>query len=239
MVPVTIVGLILAFLAVDVFVQMFERSRGKEVYGFFMPDPAAGNREGLPILSRVMGRLRDFGIAPLRNAYFHPGHTWAAVSESGDARIGLDAFAQKVIGRVEAIELPKAGQTIRQGQPFFRVRKGNRMADFVAPIDGVVTSVNEAAASRNELSPSEHLCTVEPSRLSENLKVLRIAEDAARWMYDELFDLHEMVAARLPRLQTVGATMQDGALALDDLQGNLDDEAWNEFRKRFLMNAED
>ncbi len=237
MVPLAIVGIILAFLAVEIAIQFIEHRRGGEVYGFFMPDPI-GEASHLPAnYARMVDCLRDFGIAPPKNAFLHRGHSWAAIAESGEAEIGLDAFARKAIGRVDEVELPAMGRSVRQGEKLFAVRQGSRVAEFVAPIDGIVSSVNDTLSRRRDLDSSGWVCKVRPSNLSANLKVLKVAEEAVRWIYDELFRLQELVAAQMPRLQTVGVTMQDGALALDNLLETLDDEAWKLFRERFLENS--
>jgi hypothetical protein len=67
---------------------------------------------------------------------------------------------------------------------------------------------------------------------------MKFAEDAVKWTYDELSKLQELVAMQIPRMQTVGATMQDGPLALDNLLEGLDDETWDMFQERFLKNSQ-
>jgi glycine cleavage system H lipoate-binding protein len=166
--------------------------------------------------------------------FLHRGHTWAAVEDSGAARVGVDSFARKAIGHIDAIELPEVGQTVRQGERLFAYRQGNRVAEFVAPIDGTVTHLNEKASSRDGQAVADWICRIKPRNLSGNLDVLTIAEDAVKWVYQELLRLQEMVAMQIPRLQTVGVTMQDGPLALDNLLESFDDETWNTFQNKFL-----
>ncbi|MBI4830066.1 MAG: hypothetical protein HY801_00620, partial [Candidatus Lindowbacteria bacterium] len=84
---------------------------------------------------------------------------------------------------------------------------------------------------------SEWICRIRPASLSTDIKALRFAEDAAKWIYEELFRLHQLVAAQMPRLQAVGVTMQDGALSLESLLESLDDEAWKMFEEEFLKNS--
>lgn len=236
MVPVAIAGIILVFMAVDVAIQTIQHRRGRRVHGFFIPD-SAEEESNIPLnYGRMVDCLRSFGIAPPQNVFLHKGHTWAAIDGSGEAAIGLDAFAQRAIGKVDKIHLPQIGQKVRQGETFMKVRQGNRTAEFVAPIDGTVTSVAGMVPQRGSRLP-EWVCKIKPNNLSVNLRALKIAEDAVKWMYEELFRLQELVAMQIPRLQTVGATMQDGAVALDNLLENLDDEAWKLFNERFLKSS--
>lgn len=234
MVPIAIAGIILAFLAVDVAIQTIQHWRGKPIHGFFIPDPAEEN-PAVPLnYGRMLDCLKNFGIVPPQNVFLHNGHTWAGVDQSGEAVIGLDAFAQKAVGKVDGLELPRVGQKVRQGERLLAVHQGNRVAEFVAPVDGVVSAVKEMPERVSDLKAADWVCRIKPSNLSTNLKVLRIAEDAVKWMYEELFRLQELVATQIPRLQTVGVTMQDGALALDNLLETLDDEAWKQFQEHFL-----
>ncbi len=233
MVPIAIVGIILAFLCVDVVIQTIQHKRGRQIHGFFIPDPAEASPAPLNY-GRMLNCLRGFGIAPPQNVFVHSGHTWAGVEQSGEAVVGLDSFVQRAIGKVDGIELPKVGEKVRQGQRLLAVRQGDRVAEFVAPIDGVISAVKDMPARLSDLKAADWICRIKPSNLSANLKVMRIAEDAVKWMYEELFRLQELVATQIPRLQTVGVTMQDGALALDHLLETLDDEAWVQFQQHFL-----
>ena len=238
MVPIAIAGIALAFLAVELIIQMMEAKQGKEVYGFFMPDPPMRVSDLPPNFSRMVSSLADFGINPPSNVFLHPGHTWAAVEGSGEAKIGVTALAGKAIGKIDGLVLPKPGQTIRQGEKLFSLRQGHRTAEFVAPLSGTIRSVNEALAEGGALDPSEWICKVQPENLSISIRALKFAEDAVKWTYDELSKLQELVAMQIPRMQTVGATMQDGPLALDNLLEGLDDETWDMFQERFLKNSQ-
>ena len=236
MVPIAIVGIIMMFLVVDLMIQTLQHRSGKTVHGFFIPDPAAADSAVPHNYGRMLDCLRGFGIIPRHNVFLHSGHTWAEVEQNGEALVGVDSFVQRAIGKVDGIELPRVGQKVRQGERLAAIRQGNRAAEFVAPIDGEISAVREMPADASELKAADWICRIKPSNLSSNLKGLRIAEDAVKWMYDELFRLQELVVGQIPRLQTVGVTMQDGALALDNLLETLDDEAWNQFQARFLRN---
>jgi hypothetical protein len=135
------------------------------------------------------------------------------------------------------LALPELGQTVRQGEKLFSLRQGSRTAEFVAPIDGTISSVNKGLAEKDSLDASDWICRVHPENLSVSVKAMKFAEDAIKWTYDELSKLQEMVATQIPRMQTVGATMQDGPLALDKVLETLDDETWNIFQDRFLNNS--
>jgi hypothetical protein len=80
--------------------------------------------------------LRDMpGVLPFWAAhelpadlFVHSGHTWAKVDSSGGVQVGLDGFAQGILGKVDRFELPAKGTEIRQGEPAFAaVQSGKRI----------------------------------------------------------------------------------------------------------------
>lgn len=235
MVPLAIVAVIVMFLAVETVIQYVKRRSGEEVYGFFIPDPPEEISEAPENFPRMVASLTDFGIRPLCNQFLHDGHTWAVVEESGEAGIGVDSLARKAIGKIDACELPEVGQTVRQGEKLFTLRQGNRVAEFVAPLEGTITHVKDDISG--DMDSSEWICRIQPANLSSNLGALKFAEDGVRWIYEELLRLQDLVVAQIPRLETVGVTMQDGPLALDSLLENLDDETWNMFEQHFLKKS--
>jgi glycine cleavage system H protein len=77
---------------------------------------------------------------------YHPGHTWILEERPGVARVGADALAVRVLGRVDKIELPKAGRWVRQGQKAFTFWTGSEKVELVSPVEGEVVEVNSDAA---------------------------------------------------------------------------------------------
>jgi hypothetical protein len=47
--------------------------------------------------------------------YMHPGHAWVRETEDGDVLVGLDEFAQSLIGSVDGVELPRLLRKVEQG----------------------------------------------------------------------------------------------------------------------------
>ena len=62
------------------------------------------------------------------------GHCWAKINEEGTVQIGIDDFANKLIGNIDAFEFPAIGNTILKGQPLFSIKQGNRSIKFNSPV---------------------------------------------------------------------------------------------------------
>jgi glycine cleavage system H protein len=171
--------------------------------------------------------------------FFDDGHTWVQLAPDGTASIGADGFATSVIGRVDGIDLPKVGAEVRRGDRLFALRQGDRVAEFKAPIDGFVSSIDEELARRPDCVKTAPftegwICSLSPKNLAQNLKRLRIAEDARDWMHDEIEQFKHFFAARPLENVTVGQVLQDGGQLTGGVLEFMDDETWRLFNERFL-----
>ena len=171
--------------------------------------------------------------------FLDPGHTWLHLTHSGTAHVGVDGFAQKVMGRIDGVELPAVGAEVRRGDKLFAIRQGDRTAVFNAPIDGVVKSVDEALARHPEAINADPyamgwICSLSPKNLAANLKRLRVAEEAKSWLKSEVERFQEFFAARPLENMALGQVLQDGGQPTGGVLELMDDETWNLFAEQFL-----
>ncbi len=185
---------------------------------------------------REMPQLQPNIVAGFKvpeNLRYHPGHTWALSESPSLVRIGMDDFATKLVGKVEHIALPQRGQWIRQGQKIWSVRRDGTTIDMVSPIEGSVADINDAVAEKPELARQDPygegwLVTVQSPDAKTNFRNLMTGALARWWM--------EEASARLRvRIPALGAVMQDGGLASDDLTADLPDRNWTELGKEFFL----
>jgi len=74
-------------------------------------------------------------------------HEWARLDDKGDhivATIGITRFAVDHLGDVTQLELPKPGDSLKQGQIFGSVESVKAVSDLFAPLSGQVVTVNSA-----------------------------------------------------------------------------------------------
>ena len=185
----------------------------------------------------------DFSV-PV-NTFFYPGHTWVNILPSGEVRVGLDDFARKVIGDIEAVEIPSRGKALKQGEKAFTVKSGNKTLSFLSPVDGEVTGINNVMlanpvqAARNAYN-SGWILILKPTNLAANLKIMKIAEEAVAWLKAEIrrfreFALGENLHFVKDELQyEVGRTSQDGGCLTEGMLGRMDEKAVRFFEEEFL-----
>ena len=74
---------------------------------------------------------------------FTRDHEW--IELAGDiGTVGITDYAQKQLGDVVFVELPVAGRELVQGKDAAVVESVKAASEVFAPVDGVVTEVNEA-----------------------------------------------------------------------------------------------
>lgn len=80
---------------------------------------------------------------------FTKTHEWVKVD--GDiATIGITEFAQSELGDITYLELPSAGTSLNQSEPFGVVESVKAASDVYAPISGEVVEENNAAIDAPE-----------------------------------------------------------------------------------------
>ena len=111
---------------------------------------------------------------------FSKEHEWLVLKE-GVAVMGISDFAQKQLGDIVSVELPKVGSAFKQRQPMAIVDSVKASSDIYSAITGEVIEVNEELVDRPELinqSPQDQgwIVKIKPSNLEE-FKVLMTKDE--------------------------------------------------------------
>jgi glycine cleavage system H protein len=76
-------------------------------------------------------------------------HEWVeAVGQ--EATIGITFHAQKELGDIVYVDLPKVGITVEQGKTFGSVESVKAVSDIYAPVSGEVLAINESLSEAPE-----------------------------------------------------------------------------------------
>jgi glycine cleavage system H protein len=77
-------------------------------------------------------------------------HEWIRVA-GGTATVGITDHAQKQLGDVVYVELPKVSDKFDTGEPFGSIESVKAVSEVYMPVSGEVTSVNETLTDSPEL----------------------------------------------------------------------------------------
>ncbi len=73
-------------------------------------------------------------------------HEWAKI-EGAVATVGVTDHAQRELGDIVFVELPKVGANVLSGQSFGTIEAVKTVAELYAPVSGTITEVNAALAA--------------------------------------------------------------------------------------------
>jgi glycine cleavage system H protein len=105
-------------------------------------------------------------------------HEWARLEEGGRlATIGVTQFAVEQLGDVTQVDLPREGETLKQGEAFGSVESVKAVSDLFAPLSGKVVKVNTTLTDSPEYVNEEPyesgwMITIELTKPDEKAKLL-------------------------------------------------------------------
>ncbi len=76
-------------------------------------------------------------------------HEWIEVND-GIGRVGITDYAQKQLGDIVYVDLPRVGAVAVAGQPFGTVESVKAVSDLCAAVSGEIVEVNEALKTSPE-----------------------------------------------------------------------------------------
>jgi glycine cleavage system H protein len=160
---------------------------------------------------------------------FSAAHTWAQSVSREAVRLGVDALAAWLIGKLVRVTLPEVGAWAKRGEPIATLSALGGQVVISAPLDGRVRARNDLLPSCPELVTAAPYgagwlvdidLSVEEQR--KQLPCLLCGPDAEQESRGQLHRFHrrvdDLMATRVPR---VGLTAADGGQPVTDPQAIL------------------
>ncbi|MGB5849435.1 MAG: response regulator [Ignavibacteriaceae bacterium] len=167
--------------------------------------------------------------------FISEGHCWANIDDKGIVKVGLDDFARKLIGKIDAIELPNLGLIIRKGQRLFAVKQDNRRVTFNSPVSGKVKEINKLLNTdleSIEFSPYENnwVCQIDAEELDSEIPQLKIGKAAVTFYQEDI----EHLQALKKKIKTGSEEDKaNGHLYIGEME-KLDDVSWKRYCEEFF-----
>jgi glycine cleavage system H lipoate-binding protein len=178
--------------------------------------------------------LKHAGFDVPEGYAFHPGHTWVSDEGRQNARVGIDAFASNLFGKIDSIETADLNRWVRQGQKLCTVTREGKSIDMLSPVEGVLISVNHEVLKNPSLivdDPYKNgwLCVVKAPELSVNVKNLLQGPIVPAWMQNSLARMGAMLQQLNPALA------QDGGLPIKGLLFQVDASTQAQLTEEFFL----
>lgn len=175
--------------------------------------------------------VRGFHLKP--EYYYHPKHLWVAMANEEDveARIGIDDFAARTIGRIGRVSAPGVGGQAKENSVCFLLHSGHRTVRMVSPANGIIKSVNPHVAADPTIlnrDPYSEGWVFSMKLRGDAVSGLYHGNVAAKWFESEVERLQRAFSHDL------GITSTDGGEALADISSRLNDAQWGKIVSQFL-----
>ncbi len=150
------------------------------------------------------------------DVFLHPAHVWARVEEEGKVRIGLDDFAQRLVGRIYSVGLPVAETQVSNGNACWRIAHGAGETEVPIPIKGTIEKRNEKLMVSPSLMNQDPYgegwaLYMRPDNLESSLKEFHYGEQAKAWSANEYCRLNHELAKLIDQSSAdLGTTLPDG-----------------------------
>jgi len=82
---------------------------------------------------------------------FTKEHEWVQLDSDQIATVGISDFAQRALGDITYVQLPKEGEEIKKDDPFGVVESVKAVSDLYSPVTGRVVEVNQPLLQAPEL----------------------------------------------------------------------------------------
>lgn len=178
--------------------------------------------------------MKTAGFDVPQDYCFHPGHSWVRDEGRQNARVGIDAFAGNLIGKIDSIEMADLNRWIRQGQKFCTIVREGRSIDLLSPVEGVLISVNHEVLKNPDLAVEDPykdgwLGVIKAPELATNTKNLLQGPVVPAWMQNSLARLGGMLQQLTPALA------QDGGLPIKGLLFQVDSDVQLQLVNEFFL----
>jgi len=170
--------------------------------------------------------------------FINRNHTWVSMNQAGIAKIGIDDFAKKLIGKVTVIELPNLGMNIKSGQPLFTIKQGNRSVTFNSPVSGKVSQINTLLKENTEaldITPYERnwVCALDAENLDNEIKEMNIGKSAVSFFQEDIEKFKNLFTDLLKSEKKSDEYLDEG-LFVGQLE-KLSDVNWNKIIAEFFI----
>ncbi|MBI2401718.1 MAG: glycine cleavage system protein H [Gemmatimonadetes bacterium] len=175
---------------------------------------AAGVRSPMPL-----GRWFDVP----EGRYFHQGHAWVLPESEDVVRVGMDDFAQKLLGRAAGFVLPEVGARLAPGERGWQVQVDGHAIPMLSPVGGEVVAVNA------DLLASPGLANADPYDRGWLVKV-RVPNPAVA--------SRNLLSGKLARAWMDGmVVLPDGGFPVSGFARAMSPEAWDQVAREFLLSG--
>ncbi len=163
-------------------------------------------------------------------------HMWMRTNHDGTITLGIDGFLSRLMGVVETIAVPPAGETTRPSFADFSMGANGRSFRLATPVAGGVVEPNPDVLRDPSLIMTDPYGKGWLVRLKSRVDDIAasrqyIIRQPMEWLREQVVLVRDFIAMNEMEGQPV--TLQEGGLPVDGVLQQLDDRIWEDFGHTF------
>jgi len=187
-------------------------------------------------IENILGS-KSTGFSIPGGVFISDNHCWISINQEGNAQVGIDDFAMKLIGKVDSIEPPNLGMQIKKGEILFTIKANGKSVQFKSPISGKVVRVNNQLFE--DLSVLEYssyhknwVCIIDSDELDSELADLKIGKAAVNYYQKELEKL-KILHNKIRSGKETEDYKPESYIEVGEMR-NADDITWERYLEEFF-----
>lgn len=166
--------------------------------------------------------------------FISDSHNWVSLDQDGTAKIGIDDFAKKLIGKIDNIEFPNLGMHVKAGQPLFTIKQKNKSVTFNSPLSGLVSKINlllkeDLEALDITSYDSNWICCLDTENIDSELAELKIGKGAVKFYHEEI----EKFTKKIKSVSKDNKELNESGLYIGVME-ILDEYEWENLSEEFF-----
>lgn len=171
--------------------------------------------------------------------YYNPAHTWVFLEMNGKVKVGLDQFFQRIVGKIDKIEVPKIGEDLQEDSPAVTIQSRGRRVKARIPVAGRVEAVNETVLKDPEILLTDQykdgwILRLKPKNFLQSSRSLILGSKAKGWLADEMRRMRDLLTEQVSTEDFALQTMCDGGIPVMGISSIVDDRHWEMIKKEFF-----
>lgn len=199
-------------------------------------------RRTISRIREAIGTLSASILNVPQGIYFNRNHTWAHLSESGTAKVGMDDFFQHVVGEVQVSGLKTPGSWIKKGEQMAEIEQNGKVLKVYSPLSGEVLDTNDELGGSPEIMNNDPfglgwIYRIRPDNWKKETGACLVGGEASAWSKEEIGRFKDFLSGGPMKEYSSRPSMvllQDGGEIRDKVLSELPDEVWKNFQAEFM-----
>lgn len=197
----------------------------------------------IPVQKQIRQALNVLTAGALKipqGFFFSKNHTWVFLEKTGNAKVGIDDFLQKIVGEVQIVLQKVPGEQVKKGDVLAEMDQNGKKLRVLSPVSGEIIesniAENNASLPTNDPIGEDWFYSIKPSNWKAETSGFYLAEEATGWIKKELERFKDFLNVSLAKHSAEPAlvTLQEGGELRTNLLSELEPEIWNDFQKEFM-----